>query len=312
MSENEFIKISSPNGLMVVTISPKIGGSIASFTFHQGERTVNIMRPYDEKRAASPLNFASFPLTPFSNRIGYGKLAFAGENFSINTPFVVGDHPLHGDGLLRPWTVVRQSPHEVTLTLESESAPYKYKAAQTYALGDDGLSIHMALTNEGDRRLPFGLGHHPYFPRTDNTILKLNAPQVWRSENMLPVALEPVPAKMNFSQGLALNDKNLSPADASDSGTAYIDHCFPQWDRVAEIFWPEDQVKLTMTADPIFENFVLYVPSDDQIFCAEAVSHINDGFNLREQGAANTGTIILAPGETMQGTTWFKPARYTL
>ncbi len=309
MIENDFMKIISPDQRLELQVSPAMGGSIISFTCKQGDQIFDIMRGYDRTREASPLQCASFPLTPFSNRIGYGRLTFEGRDYEITTPFMSGDHPNHGDGFMSAWQVMDHQAHQLKIVLESETPPYRYRAEQIFQLTNQGLAIGITICNKAAIRLPYGMGHHAYFPRTEETILKLNAPQVWRSRNMLPVALENVPAKMDFSQGLSLSAQNLEPKEAGDSGTAYIDHCFQGWDQRAEIQWPEKNMKLEILADPVFENFVVYIPSDDNFFCAEPVTNVTDGFNLHEKGVPHTGTIILEPGQVMSGVVHFNPAR---
>jgi len=308
-TDDLFVTITSPDGQISLEVCPSVGGGITKFTcLDKGGIERHLFRPYDRNEELSPLNFSSFPLTPFSNRIGYGKLSFEGKTYDIKTPFKSLAHPNHGDGWMSVWTVEEQTAHKIVLTLEKNEDPYSYKARQTLSLENGQLVMDIDLTNNSGTALPFGTGHHPYFPRTEQTMLKVNAPRVWLSETMLPKELVSVPQKWDFSKGATFDGARLSPPAAGDDGSAYIDHCFQDWDQTAEITWPEYGVKLVMTADPVFENFVLFVPSKADFFCAEPVTNVTDGFNLRAKGVKNTGTVILDQGQTLSGQVQFKPS----
>lgn len=292
--------ITSPDGRLTLDVCPAVGGIITKFVWRKGDQDVHVLRPHDPAKPLSPLEAGNFPLTPFSNRIGNGKLQFEDRAYDIKTPFKSLAHPNHGDGFQSAWTVAEESDHHIVLTLEKAEDPYSYSARQTFRLENDGLYLDIAMTNNG-QRLPFGTGHHFYFVRTDSTILKLNAPQVWTSENMLPVDLIDVPGNLDFSRGKILTSDHLPQGGAGDDGTALVDHCFQGWDQRAEITWPESGARVVMTADDVFENFVVFVPSQAGFFCAEPVTNVTDGFNLMARGVKNTGTTILEKGQTLSG-----------
>ncbi|MDE1151619.1 MAG: aldose 1-epimerase [Micavibrio sp.] len=303
-AEKTILHIESAAGLQL-SCCPAAGGSITAFR----QKGFDLFRPYDAALPLAPLNTASFPLTPYSNRIINGKLAFNGETYTVGPVHVAEGHQLHGDGWLRPWQVTAHSTRHVALLLpevKAADSPYIYEAEQIYSLADNRLTIEMSITNRSGFALPFGLGHHPYFVRDDDTVLTANLPQVWHSKNIVPTVLADSP--WNFAQGLALADKNFQPAAQGVTGSDLVDNCFQGWDRRAEIRWPRHGRKLVMGADAIFRNFVLYLPEEKPFFCAEAVTNINDGFNLMARGAANTGTIVLQHGETLAGAMWFDAA----
>ncbi len=311
-----FQKISSPDGLIKLETCAKYGGSISQFTYND----MPVMRGYD---AALPppsiapdllaLNMAGFPLTPYSNRIGHGKLHFEGQTYDITSPLVCGDHPNHGDGLGLAWNVSEHTAHKLVLDVISENnPPYQYKATQTFKLDNAGLTLEISMTNISGLTLPFGTGHHTYYPRNDQTILKFDAPKVWESENMLPSKLVDAHGKFYFADGKILSPENLAPAEHGDDKTAYIDHCYQNWNQKAEIIWQDRGIKLIIGADPIFENIVLYAPSNQNFICLEPVTNITDGFNQMDKYKKNnvkenTGTIVLEHNESLKGKMTFKP-----
>lgn len=295
-----FESIRSPDGNLTLEYSAQTGGCILSF------RAVgqDIFRPYDPAKPLEPLNAASFPLTPYSNRIIGGRLNFGGEIFDVGPRAPYDLHQLHGDGWLLPWQVAAQAQDSVTLRLETHSAPhtpYIYEAAQTYRLDRRGLEISMSVTNRGARALPFGLGHHPYFPRHAQTTLTARLPYVWHSDKIVPAAVAPTPPAWDFSDGLSLGDDTFGPPSQGMDGRDLLDHCFTGWDGKARIDWPGRKLGVEITADPVFGSFVIYIPAAAPFFCAEPVTNINDAFNLQSRGVPDTGTVILQPGETLRG-----------
>lgn len=295
-----FAAIQSPDKRFTLEYSVETGGSILSFR----AGGLDIFRPYDSALPLAPLNTASFPLTPYSNRIIGGKLEFGGEVFDVGPRKPDDLHQLHGDGWLLPWRVEAETPDSVTMHLRTEKAahtPYAYDARQTYRLDDKGLEISMSVTNTGGRALPFGLGHHPYFPRNAQTKLTANLPKVWNSRRIVPTDLADTPPQWDFSRGLTLGDDKFGPPSQGMEGRDLLDHCFTGWDQTARIDWPDRTLSLTITADPVFAQFVIYIPAEKPFFCAEPVTNINDGFNLQARGIADTGTVVLQPGETLIG-----------
>jgi aldose 1-epimerase len=304
-----FIHISSPDGNLSLELRPESGGSIGHFKLRRKNGVFDLFRPYSETLPQTPLNMASFPLTPYSNRIINGRLTVGGKGYDIGPLHAPEPHQLHGDGWLQSWTVEETGQHYASLTLHTKKAartPYVYDAKQVFTLANERLDIDMEVTNRSGFALPFGLGHHPYFIRNEKTVLKARLPKVWHSRNIVPEKLADTPPKWDFSKGIGLADAHFHPPSEGFRGTDLLDHCFQGWDQVAEIAWPDAGVRLAMKADPVFRNFVIYIPNGQNFFCAEPVTNINDGFNLKEKGVPDTGTVMLQDGETLKGKIWFE------
>lgn len=297
------ISISSQH--LTLECHPETGGSISALQFGG----VDVFRPYDASLALSPLNMASFPLVPYSNRIINGVMRFGGEDIAVGPRTAPGPHQLHGDGWVMPWRVEAQGESHVALALEAPKraeTPYAYAARQVYTLSPDTLTIDMSVTNRAGRALPFGLGHHPYFPRNDRTTLKASLPKVWESRRIVPERLADTPPVWDFSRGIRMADAHFMPPAQGTEGLDLLDHCFAGWDGRAEIIWPDQGMTLEMTADKVFGAFVIYIPQDKPFFCAEPVTHVNDAFNLMARGVADTGAVVLADGETLSGSMRFR------
>ena len=49
------------------------------------------------------------------------------------------------------------------------------------------------------------------------------------------------------------------------------------------------------------------MPPGEDFFCVELVTKCNNAFNLAAAGRTDTGTVVLAPGETLAGNITFRP-----
>jgi len=283
-------------GPLTATLAPQIGGSIASFRFAGPEGSFDLMRPA-VPGADDPLQMASFPLVPFSNRIGQGQLAWRGRVITLPRDPAEPRHALHGHGWRNPWEVIAQSGDSATLLFEYAAAdwPWDYSSRQEIQLTADALTVDLSITNESHEEMPCGFGLHPYFPRVPGTrILSRARGVLLNHDDMRPrEVVEPPPEGWGLDGDGLLLDK------------VWLDNCYTGWQDPAVIVWPDRPVRLRLEADGNFGYFVVYNPLLDY-FCAEAVSQINDSFNMEALGRRNTGMKVLAPGETVVSRTTFR------
>ena len=271
-------------------LCPSIGGAITGFRW----RGRDVLRSAGAACLSDgdPLFASSFPLVPFSNRIADARFAFEGRIYQLEPNLPPEPHAIHGQGWQSPWVVEQASAGGAELTFGHAvpDTPLDYRARQTFALHEDGLEIALELTNAGAGPMPAGIGHHPYFIRTDGVTLRARLDHVWLpDERKIPQRRVPLPAAWDFADG-----RRLASVD--------LDHCFGGWDGRAELHWPELDLTFVIEAGPIFRHLVIYVPPGQDFFCIEPVSQVNDGFNMRERGVEGTGVRVLAPGETLAGT----------
>lgn len=238
---------------------------------------------------ASVLDAACFPLVPFPNRIGHGRFAWLGETITLQPNFPGHDHPhpLHGFGWISEWQVTAQD--AASATLEHSHAggewPWPYVARQTFRLSPDGLEMALSLTNRSDRPMPAGLGFHPYFPRTDETLLHALHRGEWQTgADCLPIQLNEAHAPQDWWQGKPVATR---PVDTVYTGR--------EGDIV--IVWPERCLSLTMKCDPLLGLTSIFVPHGEDWFCAEPVSHMTNAAN---HAAIGNGLFALPAGEILQ------------
>jgi aldose 1-epimerase len=244
--------------------------------------------------AAAPAvrEHASFPLMPFSNRIGAGRFSFAGTHYELPRDTHDPRHALHGNALYAAWGVQRTGPAAARLMLDYCPGqgdvpffPFAYRATQHYRLLPDALCIGMRLRNTDARPFPAGFGHHLYFPRHNGAVLRFLAAGHWRNgPDGLPAA-----ASTALREGFAAGEV---------IGTRALDNCFFGWDGLAEIAYPQMGYALRLTATPALRHAVLFVPQAQNAFAFEPVSHATDAVNRPHTG----GMRILTPGETMTAT----------
>ena len=276
-----------------VVLAPAIGGAIAQFTF----RGTDVLRPVSvESRAAGTARGHScYPLVPYSNRIAKAHLVFAEHAYDLARNF--GDHPhsIHGIGWQRPWRVVASDHASALLVLEHTAAgadaaawPWSFRATQSFALAADNkgstLMARITLANTGSASFPFGLGFHPFFPRTATTALGFRADAVWETDGtLLPTKLVPVPDAWRFDPPRALGDVAL-------------DNVFTGWDGVATLRDPVRRLTVTIAADRAAGFLVVYVPPGRDFLAVEPVTHMTEAFNRAERGEKGTGTRVLDAG----------------
>jgi len=138
--------------------------------------------------------------------------------------------------------------------------------------------------------MPYGLGQHPFFPRTPNARLTTQVQGVWLSRpDCLPTEhTTQFPPSWDPREGMAVSG-------------ALVDNAYTGWSGEACITWPEHQLSLTMREPNILSRgqndglCLLYRPPFGQAFCFEPVTHAIDAFHM----AGQPGLRVLQPGESL-------------
>jgi len=279
-------------GRLAVDLAPDAGGSIARFAL---DGIGDLLRPASDAALASGTgkDTSCYPLVPFSNRIANGRLAFGDEVIRLKTNWPGVRHPMHGEGWAAAWRVVRQERDRAELVHSHEAGrgstgwPFRYRARQTFALNEEGLTIGFTVENLEDRPAPAGLGLHPFFERDAETELACRLSGVWRTDpEVLPLQRLPVPPEWDFSRSRRVDGMGL-------------DHCFDGWNGKATVTWPQRGLRLVISATEAFRHLVIYVPEGQRYFCVEPVSHANGAI----------GRSLLAAGATLAGEVSFCVSR---
>ncbi|WP_323123298.1 aldose 1-epimerase [Burkholderia alba] len=292
------------SGAARVRVAPLIGGSIAAYYEEGPLGPQHWFRPADDAALASgdPLGMASFPLFPYCNRIRDATFAFGGRTIDLSGPHDAFRHALHGHGWRRPWQIAGQGDAWLDLQFEHRPDrnrqgdwPFHYRARQLIRLEGGALSITLSACNLDTSPMPFGMGHHPYYMRTPQTLVRASVAAMWHTDrDVLPTHVGAHTAVDALRDGM--------PVDAFD-----LDNNFVGWTREATVIWPDRGRQLTLSADLPFEQLVVFAPAGADALCVEPVTNTTDCFNADDRGAP-VGGCVLAPGEWLEGTLRWIPA----
>ena len=271
-------------GALSLTLSPSIGGSIRELLW---DGSHGILRRCNSG-SQNVLDHACFPLVPYVNRIRGGEFDFRGRTVRLR-PNMAGDpSPLHGQGWLHPWIVEFAEERTAALTYRHEAAewPWDYEARQDFTLDEAGVSMRMTCWNRSKDPMPCGLGFHPYFPCSAETVIDTDVGCAWTvDEQVLPVAKVPAEGRYDLRHRRACGQD--------------MDNGFGAWGGSATMTdptWPYD----LLMSSPNARFFQLYSPPTGGLFVAEPVTHANAALNEPEECWPELGLRVLDPGEAMQ------------
>jgi aldose 1-epimerase len=236
--------------------------------------------------------FACYPLVPFSNRIADATLRWHRDTFALPRYLPAEPHAIHGNGWQRRWNIVEQNASRALLELVHDPVgeharewPFAFRARQEFTLVDRGLTLHLDISNTGDRTFPFGLGWHPYFPRSADMEIGFRAGGVWLTDaTRLPTLHAAVSPAWDFTTPRRI-------------GPTCMDNCFTGWRQPALVRWPSRALAVELTADVACDHLVVFVPEEQDFIAIEPVTHMTDAFNRAAIGHPDTGTRLLAPRE---------------
>jgi aldose 1-epimerase len=267
-------------GALRLALRPDLGGCIAGF-WH---RDLAVLRSTEPALLTASRPSASFPLVPYSNRLGYRKFRWKGQEHTTQPNFGDNPHSLHGVGWLRPWEIVSSSVLEVVLRYAhtpDADWPFAFEARQYFTLTPQAMSVQMVFTNTADVSQPVGLGWHPYFPKRARSRLHIELADRWDSDaTQLPTR------------------KVAQPGIDSDVSHLSYDNCFEGWKGPARI---RDE-KLSLQLSSSLHHLVVYTPAERDYFCVEPVSHVSNAIHMADPAAH--GLRTLAPGEAFEA--WMK------
>jgi aldose 1-epimerase len=274
---------------------PTLGGGVAAWQCERPGGPLDLWRPWDGL-SSDRYSLASFAMLPWSNRISGGGFEQAGRFHAIAPNRAGEPYPIHGDGWLQAWALAQPARDTLVMTLEShhfDGNPYDYRAMQTFTLVDGGLDQSVAVTHLGGEPLPYGLGLHPWFPRSAGTRVTAPVRGVWLSgADPLPTEhTTAFPATWDLRAGVSVNG---SP----------IDNGYTGWAGTSLIEWPEQGLRMTMTVPALQASAgasaqaccLLYRPPVGPAFCFEPVTHPIDAFHL----GGRPGLQVLQRSERLQ------------
>jgi aldose 1-epimerase len=259
-------------GGLRLALRPDLGGSIAGLWHHH----VPVMRSTEPNELQSARLSACYPLLPYSNRIGYRRFRWRGQDYTTLPNSEGSPHSLHGVGWMESWSVESMSTVEVVIALKHVPDghwPFAFEARQYFTLTPAALRVQTVFTNTDTRIQPVGLGWHPYFDRHTRSRLHIEIAQRWDPD---PAGL---PVRAVAQPGI---DSDVSHLD--------FDHCFDGWRGKARIRDERFSLQLGSSLD----RLVVYTPQNKAYFCVEPVSHVSNAIHMADPLAH--GLLALGPG----------------
>ena len=261
-------------------IAPALGGCIAGLWL--GDTPV--LRSTPAPMLTTVRQSGSYPLVPFSNRVGHATLQWAGTGHPLVHNNAEEPHAIHGVGWQRPWTVLEASAQFALLSYEhkpDEAWPFAFDTSQAFRLSANALELTLSITNQSAVAAPVGLGWHPYFVKRPRSHIAFEATGRWE---MSP---EKLPTHRSAAQGL---DMNCAALD--------VDHCFDGWSGVVHLRDEALHTRLTSS----LRRLVVFTNDTRDFVAIEPVSHVNNALNLMASTGASAeslGVRVLQPGESM-------------
>lgn len=261
-------------GELRLHLRPDLGGCIAGLWL--GE--LPVLRSVDGAALPSVRESASYPLLPYSNRLGYRRFHWRGRDHGVRDNFPGSPHALHGLAWQRAWSVDAASDTDAELVLRhtpDEDWPFAFEARQRFVLTPQALRVELQVRNDESQPAPMGLGWHPYFPKRERSRLHAELKERWEAD----------PTKLPTR-------RVAQPGIDADVAHLEFDHCFEGWVGAARIRDEKLSVKLASSLD----RLVVYTPPHEPYFAVEPVSHVNNAINMAEPG--QHGLRTLGPGES--------------
>ena len=243
---------------------------------------VPVLRSTDDPASlTTPRASGGFVMAPYSNRLGFRRFRWQGQDHSTAPNFDASPHSLHGTAWTGAWQVAAQSADAVELafTQQPDAAwPFAFTLRQRVKLSAQGLRLDLALTSTDARPQPAGLGWHPYFAKRSRSRLHIELTDRWERD-----ASTELPTRKVAQAGI-------------DADVAHLDYdnCFEGWRGAARI---RDE-KLSMKLSASVPYLVVYTPQDKPFYCVEPASHVSNALHMAEPALHGLRTV--KPGETLE------------
>lgn len=278
------------NTLLRLEVAPEIGGSVVRFEALRKESVLPLFRP-GTAGETEPNRMGLYPLVPWANRISGGGFEWQGEHYPLAPNRSDEPFPIHGDGWQQAWTVTHQTATQATLELESRhQPPFDYRALLIYRLDGATLTVELVITHQGEQPAPYGLGVHPWFPRSDDVQIDAPSDGVWEVDaEQLPTRWRAIGERPEWD----FNRRAAGlPAEA-------VDNLFTGWSGHASLHWPTRDLTLYIDTDPACPRYHVYSPgAAADVFCFEPINHDVDAHHYDDP--LEHGLVELKQGQTVR------------
>jgi len=289
------LKLSNENTGEYVTIFSEIGACLHQVCLACHKTTYSLLWAVNDAeelyREGLP-QYRGALLFPFVDRIEKGKYVFEEVEYSLPCNEANQQNALHGFLNTKPFEVVTSSADseqaEATLFFEykgdHQGYPFAFTIAVCYRLTVNRMSCSTSVQNQAGRKMPIGMGWHPYF-KIAADLLKYEVS---------------VPAISSFVIGEDYINKGEQIKFNGGDNFFSIDTVFfnayalRQVNGVAKTVLRDKEKKIDISINSTgFPFLQLYVVAGKGI-AIEPLTCIGNAFNNR------AGLIVLSPGEIME------------
>jgi aldose 1-epimerase len=278
-------------GHLSVGIAPEWGAALTRFDVMIGTKKFDILRAAREARAGVPpaLGASCFPMIPYAGRLREGRFEFESRSIQYPLNALPERHSSHGDGFTRSWSLTTLERHRAVLDiLPVPSAPIQYHCSQSIELTEDRLEVKLNMRNLESRRIPIGVGLHPYFANRKSATLRAHLPVLWNwDQELMPTTCEPNRRMAEFERGISGAEL---PIAAQYWG----------WNGDAQIEWPAERLQVRVLTRPQLEHVVIWTPVGEEFFCFEPINHATDSFNVCKLHPLGMKPVVLNPDESFE------------
>jgi aldose 1-epimerase len=271
----------------------EVGAGLRRFSY--GDRDVT--RPYGEDEL-TPKGCGAV-LVPWPNRISGGRYRFDGVDYQLALTEPDKGNASHGLARWARWTPLDHAANRVTMTtgvVPQPGWPFELTVVVTYALDPElGLSVSARALNAGVRRMPFGMGFHPYIatgtePMSKVAVRLAAAERIVTDDQSIPIGRRRVDgtpydlAKGSKLGSLRLDDAftGLGPGRTTVEVTA---------GRQGARVWMDEAFPYTQ----LFTNEVLGGVAVEPMTCPANAFNSGDGLIVLEPGQAWAGNWGIQP-----------------
>lgn len=267
------------SGGLRATIVPDLGGCVAGLWLED----MPVLRCMAPAELTTARQAGSYPLVPYSNRVGHARLVWNGTSHPLVTHQGNDPHAIHGIGWQRPWQVLEQTDTLLLLSMEHRADaawPFAFDASQGFRQSGDALEMTLSVTNQSKVPAPVGLGWHPFFVKRPGARIAFDATGRWE------MGPDKLPTGRVRSRGMAV-----------DAALLDVDHCFDGWKGAVTL--SDEQLAVRVSSS--LRRLVVFTNGQRGDIAVEPVSHVNNAINLLQAGhtAESLGVQVLAPGASL-------------
>lgn len=232
---------------------------------------------------------AAYPMVPFCGRVLDARLVFEGEVYDLERNFPPEPHAIHGTGWQSSWSIDVADDHlSMVLVDDTLRWPWPFMAEQRFCTSGKSLQVEMTLVNIGERRMPAGLGWHPFF-HADAIYLKADL------ETAPTGVVVPEPGLFWTSEYACQAIRKGIPTDG-----LRVDSAFLWTSRTVELIH-ERAGSLTLSGGETATALTLYRPPGAEFVAIEPLTHVPGAH--AHPFPETLGLRTLAPGERLVLTT---------